>query len=88
MSDEAEPEVMSVGFEPPSAGRPPIINAEPIIRKVIEVQGQYGSHRWVAFKTYSEREVRSLRRQLLERGYEASVAKEDGHAVLYVRSPQ
>lgn len=83
-----EPEVMSPGFDPPQAGRPPLISAEPIIQKVYSIQGDVGTHRWIAFKTYSDREVRSLRRQLLERGFEATASKEDGKTVLYVRGQQ
>jgi len=80
-----EPEVMRANFEPPRAGRPPLVSARPLMRKATEY-AQSHPKRWLAFRTYSAAECRSLRRQLHAEGYDASIATEDGQTVLYVRS--
>jgi hypothetical protein len=55
------------------------------MRKATEY-AQSHPKRWLAFRTYSAAECRSLRRQLHAEGYDASIATEDGQTVLYVRS--
>lgn len=79
-----EPEVMGENFSPPRAGRPPLVSALPIMRKVADY-AQDNPQRWLAFRTYSAAECRSLRRQLHAEGFDASIATEDGKPVLYVR---
>lgn len=79
-----EPEVMGENFDPPRAGRPPLVSARPIMRKATDYAQEHPG-RWLAFRTYSAAECRSLRRQLHTEGYDASIATEDGQSVLYVR---
>lgn len=83
MSDAPEP--MPPGFEPPTRGRPPLVNVVPIAQKIERAASDYGKHRWLAFRSYSTKECKSIQRRLLSMGYEAAVATEDGKSVLYAR---
>lgn len=80
-----KPEAMPPGFEPPTRGRPPLVNVTPIVRKIEDGAKVYGAHRWLAFRTFDMRECRSIHRRLSNMGYEAAIATEDGKAVLYTR---
>lgn len=64
---------MPDGWEPRKAGRPPLVNAVPVLRSA-----QKKPDEWVSFATYSEKEVKSLKRQLIALGCEVSIGMSDG----------
>lgn len=74
---------MPEGWEPRKAGRPPLADVVPVLRKIQTRPGE-----WVSFATFSDKVARSLRRQLSARGVETSVSTSVGKrksAVLYAK---
>lgn len=80
-------EVMETGFQPPRRGRKPLVDARPLMARVDSLVSEQDrqAKRWVRFSTFTESECRSIRRQVIQEGYEASVTSEDGHSVIYIR---